>query len=469
MQDNENLVFGVIVGNRSFFPDALAREGRKKILDLLKKLNIEPVIVGPGETKHGCVQNYKDSKICAELFRKHRRRIDGIIVTLPNFGEERDVAMTLRLSGLNVPVLIQATPDERNKMDANNRGDSFCGKISVCNNLKQYNIPFSLTKTHTIDPDSEEFKKDLEWFGAVCRVVKGLRNIRIGAMGARPAAFNTVRYSEKILENYGIDVEVIDLLDVIGRVERLSDSSPRVIEALNEIHAYVPCSAVPKPALIKMAKLYVVISEWIESSELQGTAIQCWTALEEYFGIVPCTLMSMMSERLIPSACEVDITGLLGMLALQMASRQPSALVDWNNNYGRDPEKGVFFHCGNLSKSFLHKARMDFQQIIAGSVGKDNAFGTCVGRIKSGPMTFARVSTSDSTGKITGYTGEGEFTDDLLNTFGAYGVFKIRNLQSVLAYICENGYEHHVAVSRSNTAPAIAEAAKYLGWEMKVF
>jgi L-fucose isomerase-like protein len=193
--------------------------------------------------------------------------------------------------------------------------------------------------------------------------------------------------------------------------------------------------------------------------------VQCWTSLEEYFGVVPCTVMSMMSENLMSSACEVDICGVVGMHALQLASQTPSALLDWNNNYGEDPDKAVCFHCSNLPKHFFKDVRMDFQQIIAGTVGRDNTYGTCEGRVKAGPMSFARFSTDDRAGTIRGYVGEGAFTDDPLETFGGAGVVQIPNLQGLLRYICEGGFEHHVAANLASVSTAVHEAAtRYLGW-----
>jgi L-fucose isomerase-like protein len=189
--------------------------------------------------------------------------------------------------------------------------------------------------------------------------------------------------------------------------------------------------------------------------------------MEEFLGIVPCTIMSMMSNNLIPSACEVDVCGTISMHALALASETPSALLDWNNNYGDDPNKAVCFHCSNLPKHFFQDVRMDFQEIIAGTVGKENTFGTCVGRVKAGPMSFARFSTDDTAGVMRGYSGKGAFTNDPLNTFGGAGVVEIPRLQSLLHYICENGFEHHVAANFSSVAGAIHEAStRYLGWQM---
>ncbi len=455
------------MGNRGFFPDHLAKTGREEMTQVLQKAGIEVVVLGTDQSKHGAVETYEEAKRCAALFRSKADAIDGVIVTLPNFGDERAIADTLRLARLNVPILVQATPDTQSKMTITHRRDSFCGKMSACNNLTQYRIPYSLTTLHTEAPDSVEFTKDLEWFAAVCRVVRGLRNLRIGALGARPTAFNTVRYSEKLLEGSGITVETLDLSEVLGRIARMKDTDDAAVQKLQSIQKYVSTTDIPQVALMKMAKLGAVVEQWMKATDLQISAVQCWTSLEENLGVVPCTVMSMMSESLLSSACEVDVCGVLGMHALQLASETPSALLDWNNNYGNDPNKAVCFHCSNLPKHFFKDVKMDYQAIIAGTVGKENTFGTCVGQVKSGAMSFARFSTDDAAGKIRGYSGGGRFTDDPLETFGGAGVVEIPGLQKLLRYICENGFEHHVAANFSSVAPAVHEATtRYLGWDM---
>ncbi len=468
MSDASNrMTLGVIIGNRGFFPDHLAESGRREILAALERAGVDAVLPGEKETKSGAIETRAEARLCADLFKRNADRIDGVIVTLPNFGDERAIADTLRMSGLNVPVLVQATPDTPSLMTIRDRRDSFCGKMSACNNLSQYGIPYSLTTLHTEAPSSPEFARDLDWFLAVCRVAKGLRRPRIGAIGARPAAFNTVRYSEKILEASGISIEPIDLSEILGRIARMKDDAPEAQAKLEAIRRYASTSAIPDAALMKMAKLGAVIDEWMRQTEVTISAVQCWTSLEEFFGVVPCTVMSMMSENLFSSACEVDICGVVGMHALRLASGTPSALLDWNNNYGDDPDKAVCFHCSNLPKHFFESVRMDFQEIIAGTVGKENTFGTCVGRVKAGPMSYARFSTDDRTGAIRGYTGDGEFTKDPLETFGGAGVVRIPRLQHLLRYICERGFEHHVAANFSTSSAAVHEAAtRYLGWDV---
>jgi len=457
----------VIVGNRDFFPDRLISEGRQDILQLFQEMDIEPVILGESDTKLGAVETWTHAKRCAELFKTHRERIEGVLVTLPNFGDEKGIADTLILSGLDVPVLVQAYPDNLREMNLERRRDAFCGKISACGNLRQYRIPFSLTSLHTVHPAEESFKNDLRNFIAVCKVVKGLKNARIGAIGARPNAFNTVRYSEKLLQESGISVSTIDLSEIIGKAQKLPDGDTRVKETLAEINAYANAGSVPQAPLAAMAKLFVVIRDWMRQYDLNATAIQCWSSLQENYGVNACTLMSMMSEQLLPSACEVDVTGVVAMYALQLASNRPSALVDWNNNYGDDPDKCVFFHCGNWAKSFLPDLRMQNADILAATFGADITYGAVVGRTPAGPLTFARVSTDDACGLIRAYVGEGRFTGDPLETFGARAVAFVPNLQGLLHYICAYGFEHHAAMNASQTAGILYEAFdKYLNWDV---
>ncbi len=461
------MTLGVIVGNRDFFPDHLVSEARRDIVRLFAEMDIDAVMLDENQTKLGGVETWAHAQRCAELFRANRDRIRGVLVSLPNFGDEKGVAETLKLAELNVPVLVQAYPDELGMLGVETRRDAFCGKVSVCNNLRQFGIPFSLTELHTVPVNSPEFRADLENFLAVCRVATGLRRARIGAAGARPNAFNTTRYSEKLLQSSGISVSTIDLSDVFGRAQKLTDGDARVQAKLRDIGAYADASSVPAPSLMQMAKLGIVLGEWMEENGLTATAIQCWSSMQQNFGVNCCTIMSMMSEGLMPSACEVDVTGVVTMYALQLASQTPSALVDWNNNYGRDPNKCVLFHCGNWAKSFLPDVKVGTAPILGTTLGEQNTYGALAGRTPAGPVTFARISTDDQAGRIRAYVGQGSFTSDELHTFGTRAVVEVPRLQQLMRYICKNGFEHHAAMSATHCAAQVADALEtYLGWDV---
>jgi len=458
---------GIIIGNRDFFPDKLVGEARTEILDLFKKLNITPILLSDADSKLGGVETFGEAQKCATLFKQHADAIDGILVVLPNFGDEKGVAETVKLSGLNVPVLIQAYPDDLNKMDVVNRRDAWCGKISVCNNFYQFGIKYTLPTKHVARPSDESFINDLKNFLSVCRVVKGMRKVRIGAVGARPGAFNTVRYSEKILQRNGISVTTVDLSEILGNANKLGADDNIVKERIEKIHAYTPTGKTPNEKLIQIAKLDVALANFMEENVLDATAIQCWTSLQKNYGCNVCTSMSMMSENMLPSACEVDVTGTLSMYAMQLASGSPSALVDWNNNYADDDTKCVLFHCGNWAKSFLPDIQICTAPIIGTSVGTENTYGALDGRTPAMPLTYGRISTDDCKGNIKAYVGEGELTNDALDTFGNRAVAQINNLQGLMHYVCRNGFEHHVVMNASKTAGILKESLEnYLGWEV---
>lgn len=458
---------GIVIGSRDFFPEVLVAEARADIEKLAHLVDFEPIILDTAETRLGGVETFADSRKCAALFARHRDRIQGVLVVLPNFGDEKGVVESLKAARLGVPILVQAYPDDLEQLGVARRRDAFCGKISVCNNLSQAGIPFSLTQRHVLHPLDAEFRLELERFIAVCRVVHGLRNVRIGAIGARPDAFNTVRYSEKILERNGISVTTIDLSEILGQAARLEEKDPRIIEKINAINVYASTTRVPAPKLVQMAKLGVVLDEFVISHGLDATAILCWSSVQQNHGCNICTSMSMMSEALSPSACEVDVTGVLTMYALQLASNTPSALVDWNNNYGGDSEKCVLFHCGNWAKSFLPDARVGTAPILGTIVGVENTYGALEGRTPAGPLTYGRLTTDDTRGIIRGYVGEGELTNDELNTFGSRAVARVPKLQKLLRHVCQEGFEHHVIMNASHSASVLAEAfSRYLGWEV---
>ena len=461
-------VIGVIYGNRDFFPDQLVSEARADFAKVFAKFGIKAIQLGENDSKLGGVETHADARKCAELFKKHAGEIDGVLVCLPNFGDEKGVADTLKMAKLNVPVLIQGYPDDLKQLSPTRRRDSFCGKISVTNNLVQAGIKFSLTSKHVSHPTSAGFEADLQTFLGVCRVVNGVRGVRLGAVGARPGAFNTVRYSEKILERHGVSVTTVDLSEIIGKANKLDANAAAVVAKLAEIRGYAPAPGVPSEKLLQMAKMGVTLTDWMDANHLDATAIQCWTSVQENYGCNVCTLMSMMSEKFMPSACEVDVTGVLTMYAMQLAGGTPAALVDWNNNYADDDNKCVLFHCGNWAKSFLPDIKISTAPILGSIIGVENTYGALDGRTPAGPLTYGRITTADTEGKIRCYVGEGELTNDALDTFGNRAVAHVPNLQKVLRHVCQQGFEHHVVMTVSRSAEILAEAfGNYFGWEVK--
>ncbi|MFW6256973.1 MAG: L-fucose/L-arabinose isomerase family protein [Bacillota bacterium] len=458
----EQMSMGIIMGNRGFFSDDLCKQARKNFIPVLKKAGIKPIILSENENVFGSVESRNDARKCAELFKQHQEELKGIIVTLPNFGDEKAIAETFKMSNLDVPVLVHAFPDDKNKLDYSNRRDSFCGKISVCNNLRQYGIKFTLTEAHNEAPGSELFRTDLNKFKGICRVVDKLRGARVGVIGPRPAGFNTVRYSEKILERNGISVEPLGIAKIISGVQEANNN-----HQIKEIKEYIETGTIAENKLEKMAGLLQQLRSWIKEEELDSVAIQCWDSLEKFLGITPCSIMSLLANNYLPASCEADVMGAVSMLALQEAAKKPSALADWNNNFGNYPDKAVLFHCGNFARDMYQNCEMKYAEILGSTLGEENTEGAIYGILKSGEITFGRLSTDDNTGKIKAYLAEGELIEADLDINGSWGVVEVPGLQDLMKYICQEGFEHHVAINLSSVSAILEEAfSNYLGWEV---
>ena len=466
-RNHRPIKLGLVVGSREFFNAAPCLATREQVIAQLGKLGVDYSILPIEATKNGAVQSRDDARKYAAHFRALRDEIDGLVICLPNFGDEIAIAELVHEARLGVPILLQASNDEIDKVDMAGRRDAFCGKFSVANNFYQYGIPFTDTTNHTSDVDGEEFAGDLDRFARTCRVVRGLKNGRIGAIGARTGAFHTMRFSEKLLQASGLTVVTVDLSEIIFAAGELKDEAPEVRSMLDEIAAYGRIPAyIRRENIVKQAKWTIAVNRWVDENDCDASAIQCWRSLQDNFGCATCLTMSMMGERLAPSACEVDVMGSLSMYALALAAGTPSAILDWNNNYGREIDKCVCTHCGNYPKSFIGETPEISELAVIGSVvGKEKCFGAVKGKVQPGPMTFFRASSDDRRGVIKAYVGEGEFTDDPFAMDGGIAVTKVRRLRPLLGFIARNGFEHHVAMVRGNHAEVVNEAVtRYLDW-----
>ena len=326
-----------------------------------------------------------------------------------------------------------------------------------------------MTTQHTCDIDSPEFEADLASFAAVCRVVRGMRTARIAAIGTRPDAFHTVRFSEKLLQKYGITTAVVDMSEIIFAALDM-EVTPQVKAKILEIKTYGKISpSIEESKIILQAKLILTIERWVVEHNCDASAIQCWDSIQNNYGVATCLSMSMMGEKGLPSACEMDVTGALTMYALYLASGNASAYFDWNNNFAADRNKCVSLHCSNFPASFFGHSDFEIGNlgVLGTTLGSDHCFGACKAQIKEGPMTFAKITTDDKNGKIKLYVGEGEFLKDPVKTEGGVAVCSVPDLQGLMRYMTQNGFEHHVAMNRSNVAGVLEEAlGNYLGWDV---
>jgi L-fucose isomerase-like protein len=463
---NQKSTFALFFGNRGFFPESLIAIAREEVSTILGRLGYGTLMMDSALTRYGAVETTAEGRKYARFLEDNRGKYDGVILVLPNFGDENGAVAALQDAG--VPIYILAYPDEPDKMDFQQRRDAFCGKFSIMDVFCQYSVPFTVFPPHTLRPSSDGFIKHIDAFDRVCRIVNGMKRTTVGAIGARTTAFKTVRYDELVLQKYGITTEVLDLSEVFSRVRKLDISSGAAKEKSERLRSYTDFSKVPEKAFENHVRFGVVIDEIIEEYSMDSLALRCWIEMEKDFGVAPCVLLSEINDRGIPAACELDICNAITMYALHLASGRPATCLDWNNNYGDDPDKCILFHCGPVPQSLMTgKGEVIEHPMFAKSFGAGCGFGCNVGRIAPCKLTFASSKTQD--GKLFVYTGEGEFTSDTIQEgfFGCGGVAKIGNLQGKLHNIGYNGYRHHVSVTPGLCEKALREAfTRYLGYEI---
>lgn len=470
---NKKICFGVIIGTRAYFNSELAKDVKEQLLKVLEEQGYEYIILPEDATPTGSssIETLEDGTKCAKLFREHRDEIDGIIVSLPNFGYEIGIINAISRAELNVPVLVQACDDENDKVDLDSRRDAFCGKISVCNNLYQYGIPFSLTSLHTYSIYSDTLVSDINKFAATCRTVNTLRHCRIGQIGTRPLGFNTCRASEKLLQRTGITVVPADMSELIFAAQKVADDDVRLTQKIKDIHAYAQVPQSYEDKLKVQAKFGVAVEEWVKENQVDALALQCWDSLEKNYGAAPCITMAMLGDMGIPCACETDITGAVSMLALHLASGKASAIADWNNNFAEDRNTCVCTHCGNFPRSFIGNGDLKLTPlgVLGRQLGKVRTFGAIDAKVSAGDFTFFRISTDDPAGKIRAYLGNGNITNDPYGMDGCIAVTHVDHLQKLMKFICRHGFEHHVALVRTDVVDILKDAIEnYLGWDLYV-
>lgn len=459
----KKMTFALYFGNRGFFPETLIESARQEMAKAVMDAGYHYLITDLNMTRYGAVETREEGKAYAKWLKKHQGEYDGVIVSLPNFGDENGAVAALQDAG--VPILLQAYPDEIGKMDFAHRRDAYCGKFSIADVFHQYGIPFTMLEPHVVHPLCGTFAQNLKDFAAICRVANGMRRFSIGAIGARTSKFKTVRYDEITLQKYGITVETFDLSELIYKVQKMSENDPLVEQRMVRLADYTNFSCVPKNKFETLAKISVAIDEYIKNYDLDCVTLRCWDEMHQILGVAPCVLLSELNDRGIVASCEIDLCSAINMYAMQLASGQPTTVLDWNNNYTDDPDKVILFHCGPVAQTLMEGKGIvtDHKMFAKGDPGC--GWGSNEGRIKAFPMTYSNCKTEN--GKLTVYVGEGEFTGETIEEgfFGCGGVAVIKNLQPKLVKLGQNGFRHHTSVGMGHLEKVLKEAfTYYLGY-----
>lgn len=462
------MTFAICLANRGTFPGSLFDAARKDLLKALSAQGHTALMMPVGSTRHDAVGSIAEGRTYAKFLAAHRGEYDGVILSLPNFGDENGAVVALRDAG--VPILVQAYPDEPEKMGIHERRDSVCGKLAICNVLRQADVPYTLTTDFAVAPKSKAFAADIRRFAAICRIVNGLKNLNVGVIGARTTPFKTVRIDEIAFQRHGVNVETLDLADVFKLMRTASDKT--VAAKRKELECYArraPCCVKRIDAL---ARLGVAIDGIISDYGLDSVAVRCWDEFQTEWGISPCVIMSMLNDRVFPAACETDVDNAVMMRAVGLAAGEGEsvAVFDVNNNYRDAKDKAIFFHCSAVPKGMLTgRGMIDDHPILAKSMGPDTSVGVHNGKMRPGPITVASLRTED--GRLKGFVTEGDVTT--LNPgkgfFGTGFVFRKADgdMNGLFNYMAENGYRHHVAFAYGRNANVVREGlVKYLDYEI---
>lgn len=458
------MTFALAFCNRGFMPGELIYGAREDMIKAVEDAGYGYIAMEAELTRYGGIETRDEGLLYAKWLKAHEGEYDGVIFSMPIFADENGAITALQDAG--VPILMQAYPDEIGKMDFAHRRDAYCGKFSVTDVFTQYQVPFTVLKPHVVHPLSEDFRKNLKDFAAVCRVVNGMKRFNAGCIGARTTAFKTVRFDEITLQKYGVNVESFDLSEVVYKVGQKTDKDEAVLKKIARLKAYADFSGVPEANTVQLAKVAVVLDEYIEEYHLDALTLRCWNEMETILRVCPCVLLSELNDRGITASCEIDMCSAITMRAMALASEEATAVLDWNNNYGKDENKVILFHCGPVAQSLMQKTGTITEHKMFAKNDPGSGWGCNEGRIKAFPMTFSNCQTKD--GKIIVYASNARFTEDVIEEgyFGCGGVAEIPDLQNKLIRLARGGFKHHTSVGAGHMQDILKEAfTTYLGYD----
>ncbi|MBQ1370290.1 MAG: hypothetical protein IJG86_01420 [Clostridia bacterium] len=459
----KKMTFALAFCNRGFMPGELIYGAREDMIKAVTDAGYDYIAMDADLTRYGGIETREEGRLYAKWLKEHEGEYDGVIFSMPIFADENGAVTALQDAG--VPILLQAYPDELGKMDFKHRRDAYCGKFSVTDVFTQYQLPFTVLKPHVVHPLTETFAQNLKDFAAICRVVNGMKRFNVGCIGARTTAFKTVRFDEITLQKYGINVESFDLSELVFKVQNMDDGEEAVLNKMESLEKYTDFSKVPIKNKLTLAKISCVIDEYIEEYQLDALTLRCWNEMETILRVCPCVLLSELNDRGIPASCEIDMCSALTMRAMYLASEEPTAVLDWNNNYGDDENKVILFHCGPVAQSLMTAKGTVTEHKMFAKGDPGSGWGTNEGRIRAFPTTISNCQTKD--GEIIIYASEAEFTDDPIEAeyFGCAGVCEIPDLQDKLIKLARGGFKHHTSVGVGHMKEVLKEAfTTYLGY-----
>lgn len=443
------VTIGFAPTRRSIFSAPAAVEYANYTREKLREMGVSYVDIDD-ISADGLLHSDEDREKIAAKFKA--AKVDGLFVPHTNFGTEYEVARLAK--ELNVPVLLWGPRDERPDQNGVRLRDSQCGLFATGKVLRRFGVPF--TYLCNCNLSDEAFTRGVRLFLAVCNVVKTFRKTRILQIGPRPFDFWSTMCNEgELLEKFNIQLAPVPLPELTAEMKKVKEDK----EQLADIVAYCRKNfkiSVKDEELENVAALKGAIAALAKKYGCNAGCIQCWNALQDEIGIMPCAANSILNEEGFPVACETDIHGAITSVLVEAAAmnERRSFFADWTVRHPDNENGELLQHCGPWPMSCL-----SCKPEICYPLAFDYP-GAVAGEAKHGEMTLARFDGDN--GKYSLLLGNAKGIDGPY-TKGTYVWVEVKNWKRLEAKIVEGPYIHHCVGIHQDVVPVLYEACKYLG------
>lgn len=461
----EKMKIGFVPAHRDPFDQDWAVKMRQRCIDALSHVpRLEIILPDEKMTSKGLVRDDADADKVINLFKE--KKIDGLLIGTMTFGDEVS-ALAIAQAFSDLPLMLFGTKEGPFTRDGARRSDSFCGTLSVSSGLNRRKIPFLFAGV--LFPEEESFMENVLNFVQVCSIVSGFVGARIGLVGPRPERFETCICNEDaMIRQFKQRLVPTSLLDVMQHLEPLKADSPELQKIIREMKKETDLSALKPQAVRNIAGLQYALKQFVEERGISAIGVQCWTAIQEVYGISACYALGRLNDQGIITACEVDIYGALTMLVQYLASLEtmPPHFIDWTIQNQKKEDVFLAWHCGNAPPSLACKGckiAMRTHSILSLQLGTGRTPGTAEFQLKPGIVTLNRLIEIDGKFKMLITTGETEKSDQVLR--GSWSWVKVPDLKRLYNTLVYEGFTHHASMIYGDYSQPINDACRFLGIE----
>jgi len=452
--ENYNIKLGLIPTSRQVYNREDTIKYKNLIKEKLKELEIDFVDID-WLNEDGLLYDPRDVETIYKRFKSDE--IDALFCPHCNFGMEEAVAKLAK--SVNKPFLLWGPRDEAPTPEGDRLRDSLCGIFATSKVLKIMNVPFTYIENCRIE--DSVFLDSLRNFIAAAAVVKKFNNLRIGQIGTRPQSFLTVMYNEEeLLKKFGIEIIPITLIEIISGMNKIINKNDERIRSSIEYYKkeFNTCNF-DDNVLTKIVALKYAIRDWAEEERLSVVALQCWNALQDSIGLMPCFVNSELTGEGLPVVCETDVCGAVTAIITQVAAmgKTPTFFADLTIRHPENNNAVLLWHCGNFP--YKLKKETEAGKIIKHYMLSSNCPGVGEWEIKGGDISMCRFNGDNEKYKFLIAEGKGV---DGPKTKGTYLWVELKDWISFEKKIVYGPYIHHIVGIHAKVSSVLKEALKYI-------